>query len=121
MHERDFKVTTTNPFSCMIFCLCKSVGVPIWHIDQLKTPLGTVDTGLIRDEANVLAPRRGTLPELPPLGKNMADTVEQARMATQAPSETTDTTLVESSWVEVQPLATPLLSLIPFSCSGATC
>ena len=52
MHERDFKVTTTYPFPCMISSLCRSTGVPIWRVDQLKTPLGTVDIGLIRDEAN---------------------------------------------------------------------
>ena len=57
MHERAFKVTTTYPFPCMIFALCRSAGVPIWHIDQLRTPPGTVDIGLIRDEANELAPR----------------------------------------------------------------
>ena len=56
MHERAFKVTTTYPFPCMIFALCRTAGVPIWHIDQLKTPQGTVDIGLIRDEANELAP-----------------------------------------------------------------
>ena len=33
MHERDFKVTTTYPFPCMIFFLCRSAGVTIWHID----------------------------------------------------------------------------------------
>ena len=33
MHERDFKVTTTYPFPCMIFALCRTAGVPIWHID----------------------------------------------------------------------------------------
>ena len=33
MHERSFKVTTTYPFPCMIFSLCRSVGVPIWHVD----------------------------------------------------------------------------------------
>ena len=38
MHERAFKVTTTYPFLCMIFTLCRTAGVPIWHIDQLKTP-----------------------------------------------------------------------------------
>ena len=43
MHERAFKVTTTYPFSCMKFSLCRFAGVPIWHIDQLKTPLGTID------------------------------------------------------------------------------
>ena len=29
MHERDFKVTTTYPFPCMIFFLCRSAVVPI--------------------------------------------------------------------------------------------
>ena len=38
MHERAFKVTTTYPFPCMIFYLCRFVGVPIWHVEQLKTP-----------------------------------------------------------------------------------
>ena len=33
MHERDFKVTTTYPFPCMIFSLCRSAGVTIWHVD----------------------------------------------------------------------------------------
>ena len=93
MHERAFKVTTTYPFPCMIFALCRCAGVPIWHIDQLKTPQGTVDVGLIRDEANELAPRRGPCPELPPLADDLADTVAQARAATQA---STDTTPVES-------------------------
>ena len=83
MYERDFKVTTTYPFPCMIFSLCRSICVPIWHVDQLKTPMNTVDIGLIRDEANELAPRRGPRPELPPLGYNLADTVAQARTATQ--------------------------------------
>ena len=29
MHEREFKVTTTYPFPCMIFALCRTAGVPI--------------------------------------------------------------------------------------------
>ena len=33
MHERTFKVTTIYPFLCMIFALCRSAGVPIWHVD----------------------------------------------------------------------------------------
>ena len=49
--------------------------MPIWNVDQLKTPLGTVEIGLIRDETNELAPRRGPRPELPPFGDNLADTV----------------------------------------------
>ena len=81
MHERAFKVTITYPFPCMIFSLYRSASVPIWHVDQLKTPLGTVDIGLLRDEANVLAPRRGPRPKLPSLGDNPADTVAQDRTA----------------------------------------
>ena len=69
--------------------------MPIWHVDQLKTPQGTVDVGLIIDEANELAPRRGPRPELPPLADDLADTVAQASTATQAASKTTDTTPVE--------------------------
>ena len=38
MHERTFKVTTTYPFPCMLFALYRSAGVPIWHVDKLKTP-----------------------------------------------------------------------------------
>ena len=68
MHERAFKVTTTYPFPCMIFSLCRSAGVPILHVDKLKTPLGTVYIGLTRDEANELAPRRGSRPESSLLG-----------------------------------------------------
>ena len=68
--------------------------MPLWNVDQLKTPLGTVDIGLIRDEANELASCRGTHPELPPLGDKHADTVAQVRTATQAAS--TNTTPVES-------------------------
>ena len=94
MHERAFKVTTTYPFPCIIFSLYRSAGVTIWHIDQLKTPLGTVDISLIRDEANELAPCRGPHLDLPPLGDNLDETVAQARKAKQAAS--TDTTPIES-------------------------
>ena len=96
MHERAFKVTTTYPVLCMVFALCRSAGVPIWHIDQIKTPPGTFDIGLIRDEVNELSPRRGPRPEVPPLGENLADTVEQTQAATQATSKTIDTIPVES-------------------------
>ena len=59
----------------------------------MKTPQGTVDVDLIRDEANELAPRRGPRLELPPLADDLADTLAQAHTATQA---STDTTPVES-------------------------
>lgn len=52
-----------------------SARVPIWHSDVLKTPTGTVDVGLIRDEANEADPHRGPRVEVTPLGENLADTV----------------------------------------------
>ena len=58
--------------------------MPIWHVNKLKTPLGTIDINLIRDEANEFAPHKGPRPELPLLVDNLADTVAQACMATQA-------------------------------------
>ena len=62
--------------------------MPIWHINHLKTPLGTVDIALIRDKANELAARRGPCPEFLPRGEDLADTVAHARMAMQDASET---------------------------------
>ena len=116
MHERAFKVTTTYPFPCMIFCLCRSKGVPIWHVDQLKTPVGNVDIGRIRGEDNEFATRRGPHPELPPLGDNLADTVAQGT-ATQAAS--TETTLVESipgsSTVPSFSNSAPFRTLVPLA------
>ena len=49
MHQRAFKDTTTYCFPCMVFALCRLAGVPVWYIDVLKTPPGTVDIGLIWD------------------------------------------------------------------------
>ena len=119
MRERAFKVTTTYPFLCMIFSLRSSSGVPIWHIDQLKTPQGTVDIDLIKDEANELSVRRGPHPELRLLGENLVDTVAQARMATQAASETTDTTPIESipgsSTALSSSCSAPFPTLVPLS------
>ena len=59
MHESAFKVTTTYPFPCMVFALCRLAGVHVWHIAVLKTPSDIVDIVLIRDEDNVLSPNRG--------------------------------------------------------------
>ena len=96
-----------------------SAGVTIRHIDQLKTRLGTVDIVLIKDETNELSPHRGPRPEFPPLGENLADTVEHACTAMQAASETTDTTLVES--ISGSSTAPELLSLNPFPRYGPAC
>ena len=91
--------------------------MPIWHVDQLKTPQGTVDVGLIRYEDNELAPCRGPCPELPPLADDLADTVAQARTATQVAS--TDTTPIESipgsSTAPRSSRTTPLPALVHLS------
>ncbi|KAG5614513.1 hypothetical protein H5410_014337, partial [Solanum commersonii] len=57
IHERTFKTSTTYPFPCLIFQLCRVPGVPIWHCDRLVHPTGALDIGLIRDEANVAKTR----------------------------------------------------------------
>lgn len=97
MHEQSFKAYTTYPFGCMIFQLCTSSGVTIWHIDVLHTPTASVYIGLIRDEANEAALRRGPRVEVQPLGENMEDTVKQAQGDYNATSEPTATAPVEST------------------------
>ena len=90
----------------MIFSLCGYAVVPIWHVDKLKTPLGTVDIGLIRDDANKLAPRRGPRPNLPPLGDNLDETVAHtARLRRRLPL-----TLPRSSLSRVVALPRALLT-----------
>lgn len=59
IHDRDFKTSTTYPFACLVFHLCRNVGVPVWNYDTLCSPARTVDVGLIRDQANVEALWRG--------------------------------------------------------------
>ena len=71
----------------MIFELCRSARVPVWHIDMLKTPIGIVDISLIRDDANEIDPNRGPRAEVQQLGERLATTVEQAQWADQDTSE----------------------------------
>ena len=59
IRERDFKVSTTYPFPCTIFELCRVDGVPIWRIDVLHTSTWIVDIGLIKDKVKEAAPNRG--------------------------------------------------------------
>uniref|UniRef100_M1DIM6 Integrase core domain containing protein n=1 Tax=Solanum tuberosum TaxID=4113 RepID=M1DIM6_SOLTU len=59
IHERTFRSTTTLPFSCMNFQLCRDGGVSIWHYDKFVQAIGTFNICLIRDGANVGAPRCG--------------------------------------------------------------
>ena len=63
----------------MVFDLCKLAGVPVWHIDVLKTESGRVDIVLIKDEANEVAPNKGPRIEVKPLGEKLEDTVEQPK------------------------------------------
>ncbi|KAG5611136.1 hypothetical protein H5410_022417 [Solanum commersonii] len=67
--------------------LCRDSGVPIWHCDRLVHPTGALDIGLIRDEANVAAPRREPQVEVPPLGTDLAVLMGRPRVMT-APSIT---------------------------------
>ena len=48
----------------MVFELCRSAGVPVWHIDVIKTPPDTMHIGLIWDKANEMDPHRGPHPEV---------------------------------------------------------
>ena len=45
------------------------------HMARSLASQGTVDVGLIRDEANKLAPSKGPRPELPPLADDLGDAV----------------------------------------------
>ena len=96
IRERAFKTATTYPLTCFVFQLCRDDRVPIHHYDVLRTRTRTVDIGLIRDEANVAAPRRGPRVELKPLSENLADTVELDQGVYPSTSEPTETTPAES-------------------------
>lgn len=78
IQEKDFKASTTYSFACMIFHLCMNDGVPLWYCDVLCIPTKIMDIGLIMNEANVAAPRRGHRIDLQLLSKNLVDTVERA-------------------------------------------
>uniref|UniRef100_M1DEN3 Integrase core domain containing protein n=1 Tax=Solanum tuberosum TaxID=4113 RepID=M1DEN3_SOLTU len=91
IHEMAFKTSTTYPFPCLIFHLCRDSGVPIWHCDKLVHPTGALDIGLIRDEENVAAPRREPQIKVPPLGTDLVDTVGQAQGGDPIIPDHTDT------------------------------
>ncbi|KAG5595736.1 hypothetical protein H5410_036968 [Solanum commersonii] len=97
IHERAFKTSTTYPFPCLIFQLCRDSVVPICHCDRLIHPTGTLDIGLIRDKANVAAPRREPQIDVPPLGTDLADTVGQAQGSDPMILDHSDTVLAFSS------------------------
>uniref|UniRef100_M1DCJ7 Integrase core domain containing protein n=1 Tax=Solanum tuberosum TaxID=4113 RepID=M1DCJ7_SOLTU len=77
IHERNFKANTTLPIPCLNFHLCRDAGVPIWHYEQLLQATKTLDIDLIQDNANVDAPRKEPLVEVPPLGANLVEDVKE--------------------------------------------
>ena len=93
--------------------------MPVWHIDVIKTPPDTLDIGLIRDEANELAPHEGPSPEVHPLRENLASMVDPAQAANPATSKNTDTTPVESiqgcSTSPSSSHSTPSTTLVPLA------
>ncbi|KAG5619638.1 hypothetical protein H5410_004856 [Solanum commersonii] len=97
IHERAFRTSTTYPFPCLIFQLCRDSGVLIWYCDRLVHPTGALDINLIRDEANVAAPRREPQVEVPLLGTNLADILGQAHSDDLSAPDHTDTVPGSSS------------------------
>ena len=61
----------------------------------IKTPTGTVDIGLFRDEVNEAAPHRGPRVKVQSLGYNLTNIVEQAQEANLSTLEPKGTTLVK--------------------------
>uniref|UniRef100_M1DA03 Putative plant transposon protein domain-containing protein n=1 Tax=Solanum tuberosum TaxID=4113 RepID=M1DA03_SOLTU len=88
IHERAFKATTTLPFPCLIFYICRDASVPVWHCDRLLQETKTLDISLIRDEANIAAPRKDPYVEVPPLGDDLVANVEQMHDDDTAPPTT---------------------------------
>ncbi|KAG5620829.1 hypothetical protein H5410_006047 [Solanum commersonii] len=86
IHERAFRTSTTYPFPCLIFQLCRDSGVPIWHCDRLVHPTGALDIGLIRDKANVAQRASGSGDDLS--GPDHTDTVpgSSSQAASMGPS-----------------------------------
>lgn len=120
IHERAFKTSTTYPFPCLIFQMCRDAGVKIWHYDTIFKHTWTMDIGLIKDEANLGAPRRGSWIKVPLLGENLADTVELDQEADPSSPDHTDPTT--SSYLHATNNAPnssrstpPIVSVIPLA------
>uniref|UniRef100_M1DPZ3 Integrase core domain containing protein n=1 Tax=Solanum tuberosum TaxID=4113 RepID=M1DPZ3_SOLTU len=77
--EALLKTTLVRGFSMDIseITIRREAGVPIWHCDKLIQAAGTLDIGLMRDEANVAAPCRERQLDVPSLGEDLAADVEQ--------------------------------------------
>ncbi|KAG5585933.1 hypothetical protein H5410_046367 [Solanum commersonii] len=61
IHERAFRTSTTYPFPCLIFQLCRDSGVPIWHSDRLVHPIGALDIVSIGPNSSRSTPQLGVV------------------------------------------------------------
>uniref|UniRef100_M1D9B9 Integrase core domain containing protein n=1 Tax=Solanum tuberosum TaxID=4113 RepID=M1D9B9_SOLTU len=98
IHKRAFKNTTTLPFPCLIFHLCREASVPIWHCDRLLEVTKTLDIDLIRDDANPVSPWMELKVDVPHLDVDLTADVEQIQADDSTiPAPTTDTQAPPSS------------------------
>uniref|UniRef100_M1DL71 Integrase core domain containing protein n=1 Tax=Solanum tuberosum TaxID=4113 RepID=M1DL71_SOLTU len=95
IHERAFRTSTTYPFPCLIFHLCRDSGVPIWHCDRLVHPTRALDINLIRDEANVAAPRRD--PQIEADLANLRTNVDAILATPSVETQASPTTLADDT------------------------
>uniref|UniRef100_M1DIX6 Integrase core domain containing protein n=1 Tax=Solanum tuberosum TaxID=4113 RepID=M1DIX6_SOLTU len=116
IHKRAFKTTTTLPFPCLIFHLCRECSVSIWHCDRLLEVNRTIDIGLIKDETNLDAPQRETQVTVPPLGDDLTAFVEQMQVDdTTIPALTIDAQAPPSrTTIQAPPEPFPLQGPPPF-------
>lgn len=96
IHKRYFKACTTYHFACLIFLLCRETRLPIWHGDTFRSPMGTFYIGLIKDKADIAAPRREPSIDVPILSEELAYTMELDQGANCDTSDPTDTTPTDS-------------------------
>uniref|UniRef100_M1DX77 Integrase core domain containing protein n=1 Tax=Solanum tuberosum TaxID=4113 RepID=M1DX77_SOLTU len=98
IQERVFKATTTLPFPCLIFQLCKDASVLVWHCERLLNAYKTLDICLIMYDSNLAAPHREPQVEGPPLEDDFAADVEKMQVDdTTPPAPTTDAQAPPSS------------------------
>uniref|UniRef100_M1DI70 Integrase core domain containing protein n=1 Tax=Solanum tuberosum TaxID=4113 RepID=M1DI70_SOLTU len=121
LHERAFKTTTTYQFPCMIFQLCRDARVPIWHCGKLVHATGTLDIGLIQDNTNVAAPRRGPRVDVP-MGEDLIHIVghmqgDDPPLTTAPPDENPTSSSQTASQAPSSSRATPLsgMTMIPLA------
>ncbi|KAG5615217.1 hypothetical protein H5410_015041 [Solanum commersonii] len=84
-YERHWGPPLLTPFHALFFG-CAGTLECDRHCDRLVHPTGALDIGLIRDEANVAAPRREPQVKVPHLGTDLAFLMGRAGAMTPRPS-----------------------------------